>query len=97
LEQQLFKSLGDLEIIPSNNSSQNDFDFFVGKWKIQNRKLKTRLNNCREWLEFEATAEVFKILNAGGRTRWRQMPQACPDLESQRKQTSRNYLTKGEN
>lgn len=66
MEQQLFKSLGDLEIIPSKNSSRNDFDFFFGKWKIQNRKLKTRLNNCKEWLEFEATGEVFKILNGFG-------------------------------
>ncbi len=66
MEHQLFKPSGDLEIISSKNSSRNDFDFFIGKWKIQNRRLKTRLNNCKEWLEFEATGEAFKMLNGFG-------------------------------
>jgi hypothetical protein len=61
-----FNSAGDLEIIPSPTSSQNDFDFLIGKWKIHTRRLKTRLNNCTEWLEFEATDEVDKILNGLG-------------------------------
>ena len=33
---------GDLEIFPSPNSSHNDFDFYVGKWKIKNKKLKVK-------------------------------------------------------
>lgn len=57
---------GDFEISPSAASSQNDFDFFIGKWKIKNRKLKSRLNNCNEWEEFEATQEVYKVLNNFG-------------------------------
>jgi len=66
MAQQSFNPVGGLEIVPSKNSSQNDFDFWIGKWKIHNRKLKTRLNNCTEWLEFEATGEAFKILNGFG-------------------------------
>jgi hypothetical protein len=58
-----FNQDGDLVITPALSSSQNDFDFFIGKWKIKNRKLKTRLNNCTEWLEFEANQEVYKALN----------------------------------
>lgn len=66
MEQQLFNPGGGLEIIPSKNSSQNDFEFWIGKWRIHNRKLKTRLNNCKEGIEFEATGEAFKILNGFG-------------------------------
>jgi hypothetical protein len=56
----------DLNIVASANSSPSDFDFFTGKWKIHNRKLKTRLNNCTEWIEFEAFGECRKILNGLG-------------------------------
>ena len=59
---------GELEIIASATSSQNDFDFYEGKWNIHNRKLKGRLNNCTEWLEFEASGEMHKILNGLGNT-----------------------------
>ncbi len=61
-----FTESGELEISPSAKSSQNDFDFLKGKWKIKNRKLKTRLNNCNEWIEFEATGEMHKILHGIG-------------------------------
>ena len=66
MEQQSFNPAGDLEIVPSKSSSPQDFDFWIGKWRIHNRKLKTRLNNCMEWIEFEATGEAFKILNGFG-------------------------------
>ncbi|MEK7724333.1 MAG: hypothetical protein AAB336_08310 [Acidobacteriota bacterium] len=58
----------DLQITASPNSSKNDFDFMVGNWKICNRKLKERLNNCDEWIEFEATQEFKLILNGFGNT-----------------------------
>jgi hypothetical protein len=62
----VFNSSGELEILASPGSSQNDFDFFAGKWRIRNSKLKTRLNNCTDWAEFEATGEVRIILNGIG-------------------------------
>ncbi len=31
-----------------------EFDFMLGEWKINNRRLKERLNNCEEWEEFPA-------------------------------------------
>ena len=62
-------STGELEIIPSKTSSQNDFDFLVGKWTMHNKKLKTRLNNCTEWEEFESTDENFgRVINGIGNT-----------------------------
>jgi hypothetical protein len=57
---------GELEITPSATSSENDFDFLEGKWKVSNKKLKARLNNCSEWDEFESTLEMHKILTGFG-------------------------------
>jgi len=68
MEQMSINSFGDLEIIPTKTSSRNDFDFFVGKWKIHNKKLKTRLNDCNDWTEFEALCECRKILDGFGNT-----------------------------
>jgi hypothetical protein len=55
-----------LNIQPSASSSQNDFDFLPGKWKVHNRKLKSRLANCNEWDEFESELHMRKTLNGFG-------------------------------
>lgn len=59
----LDEETGELNIAASTSSSKTDFDFFIGKWRIKNRKLKSRLSNCNEWLEFEATQTDYKALN----------------------------------
>ena len=59
---------GTLEITPSIESSKHDFDFYEGKWKIRNRRLKDRLSNCDEWTEFEANQEMQIILQGIGNT-----------------------------
>jgi hypothetical protein len=56
----------DLKITPSKTSSADDFDFFIGSWKVHNRKLNKRLADCDEWTEFEALSECRKILNGFG-------------------------------
>jgi hypothetical protein len=33
----------------------HDFDFLVGRWRVHHRKLKERLANNHEWIEFEGT------------------------------------------
>lgn len=33
----------------------HDFDFLAGRWKVRHRKLKTRLANSHDWVEFEGT------------------------------------------
>ena len=33
----------------------HDFDFLVGQWHVHHRKLKQRLANNHEWIEFEGT------------------------------------------
>jgi hypothetical protein len=57
---------GELIITPSATSSNQDFDFFEGKWKLHNKKLKSRLSNCTEWIEFESTSEMYRVLNGIG-------------------------------
>ncbi|PYK77761.1 MAG: hypothetical protein DMF27_03440 [Verrucomicrobia bacterium] len=57
-----FDEKGELKITASATSSPNDFDFLVGKWKMHNRHLNKRLENCQEWTEFESSDENTKIL-----------------------------------
>ena len=66
MESLKFNTAGELQILPSPGSSKNDFDFLIGKWKVKNRKLKSRLNDCREWIEFDATNEDYGVLNGLG-------------------------------
>lgn len=57
---------GELDIQASPTSSQNDFDYLVGNWKLKDKKLKSRLTNSTEWIEFESTVEMRKLLNGIG-------------------------------
>ena len=50
-----FDTNGELTITASPTSSKNDFDFYEEKWYLNNKKLKTKLNGCMEWLEFPST------------------------------------------
>lgn len=52
-----FDHRGDLIITAAPTSSNKDFDFFIGKWKMHNRHLNARLANCKEYTEFESTVE----------------------------------------
>lgn len=54
------------KIVASPSSSANDFDFLEGNWVIKNRKLKTRLTNSSDWIEFEAEQLTQKILLGNG-------------------------------
>jgi hypothetical protein len=61
-----FDTNGELIITASSSSSKHDFDFYAGKWKLHNKKLKSRLNQCTEWIEFESTQEMYLVLNGIG-------------------------------
>jgi hypothetical protein len=56
----------DIAIAPGATSSAKDFDFLHGKWSIKNRKLRSRLNGCTDWDEFDASGECRSILNGFG-------------------------------
>jgi hypothetical protein len=60
--------LTELNISAAENSSENDFDFFVGNWKVRNRKLSERLADCVDWMEFEAASECRKLLGGFANT-----------------------------
>jgi hypothetical protein len=61
-----FDTNGELLIEPSATSSKHDFDFFEGKWQLHNKKLAARLSQCTEWIEFESTQEMYRILKGIG-------------------------------
>jgi hypothetical protein len=56
---------GDLVITPSATSSQDDFNFLPGKWVMDNKRLKTRLNNCTEWIEFQSKVDNLGMVLYG--------------------------------
>jgi len=52
---------------PNNSHIEiQNFDFLIGKWSVLNRRLKERLTNCDEWIEFQAEMETKRILNGLG-------------------------------
>ena len=57
-----FDDKENLVLKASPTSSASDFDFLVGKWKMHNRHLNKRLENCQEWTEFDSNDENSKIL-----------------------------------
>src|SRR6266700_3467498 len=58
-----FDEKGDLKITASATSSPSDSDFLVGKWKMHNRRLNKRLENCKDWTEFDSFDENSKTLS----------------------------------
>ncbi len=38
-----------------NNDGIHDFDFLLGRWRVDNRRLRKRLQNNDEWETFDAT------------------------------------------
>jgi hypothetical protein len=52
--------------MPSEHDGRNDFDFFIGRWKGHNRRLRERLKGSTEWEEFEGTSVARKVLGGLG-------------------------------
>ncbi len=59
---------GELVITASSTSSQDDFDYFVGTWSVHHKRLKERLRNSTDWIQFEGTNRDSKMLNGTGHT-----------------------------
>ena len=58
-----FDANGQLIITASSTSSNSDFNFLNGKWKMYHRRLNKRLENCKDWTEFESTDSNYNILS----------------------------------
>ncbi|HTS20393.1 MAG TPA: DUF1579 domain-containing protein [Casimicrobiaceae bacterium] len=46
----------------SAGSASHDFDFLIGRWRVHHRRLKERLAKSHEWIEFEGTSAVQKVM-----------------------------------
>ena len=57
-----FDANGELKITASATSSNSDFDFLQGNWKMHHRRLNKRLTNNNDWIEFDSTDANNKIL-----------------------------------
>jgi hypothetical protein len=47
----------------SQRDGQHDFDFEIGTWKTQLRRLQRPLSGSTNWLEYEGTTVVSKVLD----------------------------------
>jgi hypothetical protein len=57
---------GELIITPAATSSAADFNFLVGTHRVHHKKLKSRLNDCSEWIEFDGSHTQEILLNGMG-------------------------------
>ena len=48
------------------DAAVHDFDFLVGTWRVQHRRLKDRLADSDEWQEFAGTSVGRLILDGAG-------------------------------
>jgi hypothetical protein len=44
----------------------HDFDFLIGHWRVHHRRLKERLANNHEWIEFEGTSVLQMVMGGYG-------------------------------
>lgn len=59
-------SKGELHITASLTSGSADFNFLVGIHHVHHKKLKSRLTNSTEWIEFDGTHRQELILHGMG-------------------------------
>jgi hypothetical protein len=43
-----------------------DFDFIMGRWRVKHRRLKSRLSQSDQWVEFEGQSATEKVLGGFG-------------------------------
>jgi hypothetical protein len=44
----------------------HDFDFLIGKWHVRHRRLKERLADCHDWLEFDGATQFWLTMDGRG-------------------------------
>ncbi len=50
----------------TQHDGRSDFDFLIGEWKVNNRRLRERLKGSTSWEEFELVSVVRKVLGGLG-------------------------------
>jgi hypothetical protein len=48
------------------SNAQSDFDFFIGRWNVRNRRLRERLKGSTEWDEFDGTVVARPLWGGHG-------------------------------
>jgi hypothetical protein len=61
-----FDAKGEIVMTPSATSSNTDFDFLIGKWRLEHEMLTKRFANSNEWVEFETIVVDTRILEGMG-------------------------------
>lgn len=46
----------------NENDGRRDFDFFMGNWDSQHRRLRERLQGSQDWEEFSGRSEAHRVL-----------------------------------
>jgi hypothetical protein len=49
-----------------DTSTENDFDFLQGRWRVRHQRLRERLAGCQEWQTFEGRCDMRPILGGRG-------------------------------
>ncbi len=44
----------------------SDLDFFIGEWRVDNRRLKTLFAGADDWDDFSGTAVAYKVMAGAG-------------------------------
>lgn len=52
--------------ISNPKRAPSDFDFIIGDWHVQHRRLDSRLSGCADWTEFSGLSSTRKILGGFG-------------------------------
>lgn len=47
--------------VRGHHDGQHDFDFYVGKWRLHNRRLVHPLTGSKEWVEFDGTSVARRM------------------------------------
>ena len=56
----------ELARVDAETDGRHDFDFFIGSWDSQQRKLRQVLAGCDEWVEFSGASVAYTILDGLG-------------------------------
>jgi hypothetical protein len=57
---------GGIVALDVSPSAPRDFDFVLGDWRVRHRRLKERLVQSREWVEFDGEMSTRRILGGFG-------------------------------
>lgn len=52
--------------LPLETNAPTDFDFIIGDWTVEHRRLNSRLTGCSEWTTFTGRSSTVKTLGGFG-------------------------------